>query len=599
MRIKTLVIAPYQGLMELTNSLLPELTDFDCTVVLGDLSEAVSLIEKHGNQGYELIISRGGTAKRIGKHTSLPVVEIQVSGYDIIRMLTLVKDYKADFEIIGFPNVIDGVVAISSLMDIRIPHTVIHGEEEVDAALAEAKEKGVMVVIGDTITVTKAKEKGMQGILITSGREAVLEAFSQARYLHRTIARCRSESAGYVHLVNRMKSGAAIIDDRGIVQFANERFYRQLNLSAREVSSQSLYAKLPYLQNMPRQLEQAADPHRSFHMYDASGKYILEGSLIEGETDNRWYTLFVEPTEQADSDLLIGYSDSVGQSFPQLVFTEKEFREVLGGTEPDLSQLLVLYGEKGSGKRLFANMLLEKLGRSVEDLIEIEIVRGSEESYSRLRDALLNAGPEAVLYVKHCERLSGVHQRDLVKVLGKMKASLIVALDRHPRELQASGWLDSVFYNRLEKNMACIPPLRGRNRDLEEYVRAFLSMYNEKYGKQVVGVRPEVMKRLYEHSWEGNLIELRDVIDEFVSAASGEFIETDALALLARRERSGGAEQEAAVSGSRTVNLNRSLEEIEREIVALVLQEEGMNQSKAAKRLGINRTTLWRKLTLP
>jgi len=596
MGIKTLVIAPYRGLMELTNSLKPELTGFDCTVVLGDLAEVVPLIKQHENEGYEIIISRGGTARRIREHTSLPIVEIKVSGYDIIRMLTLVKDYKADIEMIGFPNVIDGVVAISSLMDIRIPHTVIREEGEVDAALTRAKENGVMVVIGDTITVTKAKEKGLQGVLITSGRESVLEAFSQARHMHQVISRCRTESSGYSILVNRMKSGAAIIDDNGVVQFANETFYKQLKITGQDNGSQSLYEKLPYLQNMPRQLEQSADPKRSFHMYDASGKYILEGSLIEGEPDKRWYTLFVEPANETNSDLLIGYSDNVGQSFPQLVFTDKEFHDALdrNGGLPDLSLPFALYGEKGSGKRLFANMLLEKQGRSIENLIEIEIVRGSEEAYSRLKDMLLNAEPEKVLYLKHCERLPGALQRDLVKTLGKMKAVLIVAFDQNPRELQASGWLDSVLYNRLEKNMAYIPPLRERIHELEEYVRTFISMYNEKYGKQIVGVRPEMMKRLQEHAWDGNLIELRDVVREFVRAASGEFIEADAVPLLSQRERP----EHAASSETAGINLNQSLEEIERDIITLVLKEENMNQSKAAKRLGINRTTLWRKVNI-
>src|SRR5690349_1680076 len=92
MGIRTLVIAPFRGLMELTANLSPELSDFDITVIQADISEVMQMvptIKRYESEGYEMLISRGGTARFLRKHTTLPVMEIKITGYDIMRILTL------------------------------------------------------------------------------------------------------------------------------------------------------------------------------------------------------------------------------------------------------------------------------------------------------------------------------------------------------------------------------------------------------------------------------------------------------------------------------------------------------------------------------
>lgn len=130
-------------------------------------------------------MSRGGTAALIQKHVNIPVVDIPVSGYDLLRALTLIKDYQGKKAVVGFENITQGVRTIGELYGIKIDIYTIQQEEEVWDLLQQLQEQGTQVVLGDVITDKAAKELGMQSMLITSGRESVKEAFHQAKQMYR------------------------------------------------------------------------------------------------------------------------------------------------------------------------------------------------------------------------------------------------------------------------------------------------------------------------------------------------------------------------------------------------------------------------------
>jgi transcriptional regulator, propionate catabolism operon regulatory protein len=94
MAIKTLFIAPYRGLKELASVLAKQQPDLDIVIEEADLGDAIPVVKEYENKGIQFIISRGGTAKLISQFTNIPVVEIKLSGYDILRTLTLIKDYQ-------------------------------------------------------------------------------------------------------------------------------------------------------------------------------------------------------------------------------------------------------------------------------------------------------------------------------------------------------------------------------------------------------------------------------------------------------------------------------------------------------------------------
>ncbi|BBP92213.1 hypothetical protein BsIDN1_58310 [Bacillus safensis] len=91
MNIKVLGVAPYKGLGDVLIDLAKEEENMTFQLVVGDLRSGVALAEQAEAQGMDIIMSRGGTAALIQKHVNIPVVDIPVSGYDLLRALTLIK----------------------------------------------------------------------------------------------------------------------------------------------------------------------------------------------------------------------------------------------------------------------------------------------------------------------------------------------------------------------------------------------------------------------------------------------------------------------------------------------------------------------------
>ncbi|WP_353963334.1 helix-turn-helix domain-containing protein [Tepidibacillus marianensis] len=131
--------------------------------------------------------------------------------------------------------------------------------------------------------------------------------------------------------------------------------------------------------------------------------------------------------------------------------------------------------------------------------------------------------------------------------------------------------------------------------DIPDLVRLFLAKYNTKYGKQVVGIKSDALEILKEYSWPYNVEELDQTIEEVVFRVKDYYIEEKDLRYL-KTKNVESATQMKDKKTSLYIPQNKTLEEIELDIMIQVLKEEKMNQSNAAKRLGINRSTLWRKI---
>ena len=105
-----------------------------------------------------------------------------------------------------------------------------------------------------------------------------------------------------------------------------------------------------------------------------------------------------------------------------------------------------------------------------------------------------------------------------------------------------------------------------------------------------MGLQPEAIKALQEFNWQHNLDQFKRIMRQLVIITNGSYIKADTVNETLNAEISVTAEKPAALK------LNGSLDEITRRIINIVLADEGMNQSQAAKRLGISRSTLWRKI---
>jgi len=147
------IIAPYKDLFSLCKRIIKERGYKDIDVILGDLSQGVVEAKKAVAKGAKIIISRGGTYRMIKSSVNIPVVELRITAFDLLKGFKEVMDYKGKIGVVGFENVIYGCKKIGEVLDLDIVKIQLNKDKEEDAeeVIKPYVEKGVKVFIGDTI----------------------------------------------------------------------------------------------------------------------------------------------------------------------------------------------------------------------------------------------------------------------------------------------------------------------------------------------------------------------------------------------------------------------------------------------------------------
>ena len=174
----------------------------------------------------------------------------------------------------------------------------------------------------------------------------------------------------------------------------------------------------------------------------------------------------------------------------------------------------------------------------------------------------------------------------------KVEVRVIAATNRNLENAVADGTFRRDLYFRLNVVEIRVMPLRKRMEDVPELSSFFLEKFNEETGRRILGFSDGAMNMLRGYHWPGNIRELKNVVERAVVLAQGNYVEVEDLALsnLASPSESGVMD-----FGPQSYE-PKSLSDMEREHIRATLDETGWNKSKAAGILGIERSTLDRKI---
>ena len=200
-KIRLLGIAPYESMKFLMQEQAKEYPDIELTVFVGDLQQGVELARRNFYNDYDVIISRGGTATKLRERLDLPVVEVPILPYDIMRAMKLAENVSSHYAIVGFPNVTASAQILCQLMQHRIDIYTVQDADQVEPVLKSIQRSGTRAILCDMMAHTAATRLGLDAVLITSGIIDEREADVQAALAQNGFAVLRRrESAGWVAL---------------------------------------------------------------------------------------------------------------------------------------------------------------------------------------------------------------------------------------------------------------------------------------------------------------------------------------------------------------------------------------------------------------
>jgi len=299
--------------------------------------------------------------------------------------------------------------------------------------------------------------------------------------------------------------------------------------------------------------------------------------------------------------------------------TSADFREALEMAEAvaGSDSTIMVRGESGSGKEVFARYVHQLSNRGdqqflsincaalPEGLLESELfghTKGSFTGAVRDKEGLFVAASGGTFFLDEVGEMAPSTQVKLLRVLQQREVvpvgstrtvpvdvRLIAATNRNLERDIESGRFRSDLYYRLNVIAIELPPLRGRLDDIPLLAEHFLAREAERTGEKPKKITDDAMKVLQEYGWPGNVRELENVIERALVLTSGATIREEALPRRLREQPAQPLIQEAPPA-------NPTLEVIERAYIEHVLRAEGGNKSRAAEVLGIDPSTLYRKI---
>ncbi len=190
------------------------------------------------------------------------------------------------------------------------------------------------------------------------------------------------------------------------------------------------------------------------------------------------------------------------------------------------------------------------------------------------------------------------HQFERVGGTEAIKADVrvIAATNRDLEKEVSEGRFRRDLYFRLHVLEIVVPSLRKRPEDIPELAKYFLHRYNAETGRKIRDFTPRAMEELQQYRWPGNVREMKNVIERAVVLVRGEFIDHDDL-VLSTLKTAGDTETGGSTGGESGESfVPCSLAEMEQQHIQATLDSTGWNKSKAASILGIERSTLDRKI---
>ncbi len=312
-------------------------------------------------------------------------------------------------------------------------------------------------------------------------------------------------------------------------------------------------------------------------------------------------------------------------------------RQNIIGRSPAMSNLLetvaqvapseatvLLTGESGTGKELIAGAIHFNSHRKdgpyiklncaaiTESLLESELFgheKGAFTGADRKKEGRFARAHGGSLFLDEVSEMPLTMQVKLLRVLQEREFTrvggddtihidvrIIAATNKNLPDLIRAGKFREDLYYRLNVVGLEIPSLHQRLEDIPLLAQHFLDVFAKRNQKQFKGYTPRAMDQLIRYNWPGNVRELMNAVERAVVLSRTDFLSEDDFAIIPSPE-SDGNDWESRHTGVRNLmDGSTPLEEVEKTTILNTLEASGGNKSEAARRLGITRKTLHKKL---
>ena len=606
-------LAPDEDMLATARATLAK-THPDILLEQGLLSAGVRKARTLAREGVEIVVTRGGTAAAIKEaQLGLTVVDVPITGLDMIRALEEARHCGRRIAVIAFPSMIMGIECLGPILDIDLRCYPIHSEFKAEATVIKALKEGAEVIIGGVIAMQASRKLNHPFVMIRSGTEGITQAILEAERIAEARRLEKVKGTLFQTVLDYAYEGIISIDqDRQVVTF-NPEAERITRIDGKRAMSQKIQETLPQLK-LERLLTTGKD--ELGQVIDIGKIQILCNKVpirVQGTTIGAVATFQdtgkIQQWEANIRKKIYAEEHIATFTFADVIGTSRQIRHCVAVAEQfaaaDAS--ILISGETGTGKEVFSQSIHNASKRRQHPFVAIncaalpaQILESELFGYvggaftgasQKGKPGLLEIAHGGSLLLDEIAEMDYSLQSKLLRVIQEKKVMrlgsdriqhtdlrLIAATNKNLKELVAANRFRADLYYRLNVLRLHIPSLRERPEDIEQYVATFLEQHTTNLNRRLRFTRA-AMEVLIRHPWPGNVRELQNTIERIVAVCKQDTVQADMVRQMMR-------EDEAAEPYQRSIV----------EPIRQALTNARGKKAEAAKLLGISRSTLWRRM---
>lgn len=592
----------------------------DILLAQGLMEAAVDVARELVEQGVEVVISRGATARGIQEALpDLSVVDISTSSLDLLTALHRAGSRARRIAVVAYPPMTDGAGDIGRMLGLDVTVRALVYGEDIAPAVCQAREQGAEMVVGGYITDVVAARLGVPSLPVEVSPQSLLAAVREARAIAHGRAVEKAKNSLLRAVLASTDNGIIAVDRDGLVSMLSPVAQKLLRCDEAAALGRPV---------------DAVWPHSGLLRVLASGKGTAGGVerigdrqivcsktpvRVAGETVGVVATMHdvrhIQKMEATVRRRILASGHVAVTSFGNILGSSASLRQAvaMGLDYARTAATVLIHGETGTGKELFAQSIHNESPRRGEpfvavncaalpgQLLESELFGYEPGAFTgasqKGKPGLFELAHGGTIFLDEIAEMELPLQGKLLRVLQEKKVMrlgsdqvipvdvrVVAATNRNLGQLMVEGkFRDDLFY-RLNVLRLPLPPLRHRVEDIAALAQHFLSQASTCPDGQVLS--EGAIRVLCRYAWPGNIRELQNVMAR-VAAIHHESHVPDAL-VRSLLDAAGGGLQPCKHAPARSLG--------ERERINEALARTGGRVGAAAKSLGISRSTLWRRL---
>lgn len=620
------VLAPYREIADIVTDLQREIQE-PLEVVPARLTDAVDLSLQLVKSGATVIVSRGGMTDHLRASeaewlSGIPIVDIAVTGYDVMRALGEARRKAEWVSVVAFPDIIEGVRSVADLLGPKVLFSPIRARSNLHKIMRLQAAGRDICFVGEATTCEIAETCGLSFVPIRSDRPSVARALREAFRISKVQQLEAKKRYRLRTVLDSMEDGFIVTDSSGVPELWNAKAARLA-----EAWDDAGGSGLP-LGELRKPVEKALSTGSAedtvFRLPSGSRMVASVGPVSTG-TAYRGVLVSLREASRVEAleNKVRGDPRSLGlvagKRFPDILGKSLVRRRTIRAAEAfsQVDATVLILGESGSGKEVYAqsihNSSCRKDGPYValncaalpENLLESELFGYAGGAFTGAakqgRPGLFEMAHKGTLLLDEASEISPNLQGKLLRVLQERQIQrvggervipvdvrILAATNKDISGMVRRGQFREDLFFRLDVLRLNIPPVRACPKDVECFVDHFLTTFSRDMGLSPMRVTPSAMKLLKEYPWPGNVREIQNVVQRCLVLYADQALTYERVD---RVLRPGGRN----AAGDRRRGASRRWHLAVADIDEALSQAAG-SVAGAARLLGVHRTTLWRHL---